>query len=200
MANVKAPGTAAADRPASIDASFAKPLRAGAKALGAAREQELTEVDREIIGALADFRDALRDRTPLETKYTVRHVVVVVPPPQLGPEDVRKTREVLGVSQPVFADFLGTSPSTIRSWEQGQKPPSPMARRLLGLIASDPSYWKSQFCSMVKLRGGEQEASGAEGARLVMSRERPTRVVHRRRGGAIAKKGSKSKARPKSKA
>ena len=121
---------------------------ASKKALGG-RAQKSDEAAQEIIAALTDFRDTLRARTPLETKYTVRKVVVVVPPPQLGPDDVRKTREVLGVSQPVFADFLGTSPSTIRSWEQGQKPPSPMARRLLGLIASDPTYWRGQFRSMV---------------------------------------------------
>ena len=44
----------------------------------AGREQELSEVDREIIGALTEFRDTLRARTPLESKYTARQVVVVV--------------------------------------------------------------------------------------------------------------------------
>jgi DNA-binding transcriptional regulator YiaG len=121
------------------------------------RNLELSEVDLEIIGALTEFRETLRDRTSLETKYTVRMVAVVVPPPRLGPDDVRKTREALGVSQPVFADFLGTSPSTIRSWEQGQKPPSPMARRFLGLIASDLPYWKNQFRAMIQTRAGEDE-------------------------------------------
>ena len=57
----------------------------------------------------------------------------------------------------MFADFLGTSPSTIRSWEQGQKPPSPMARRFLGLIAADLPYWKRQFRAMVRIRDGENE-------------------------------------------
>jgi putative transcriptional regulator len=108
-------------------------------------EQVLNEVDREISGALTELRDALRSRTPLErSKYTVRQIDVS-PPPQLGPEEVRKTREALGVSQPVFAELLGASTSTIRSWEQGQKAPSPMARRLLSLIASDPTYWRSRF-------------------------------------------------------
>ncbi len=124
----------------------------------AAREQELNDVDCEIIGALTDLRDTLRAPVPLETKYTVRQVGVVVPPPQLSPEDVRRTRAVLGVSQPVFADFLGTSTSTIRSWEQGQKTPSPMACRLLSLIAADPIYWKSRFSSMAALGAGENES------------------------------------------
>jgi putative transcriptional regulator len=130
-----------------------------------ADEPGLTEVDQEIIEALTGFRDALRDRTPLEKKYTVRQVVVVVPPPDLRPEDVRKTREALGVSQPVFADFLGTSTSTVRSWEQGQKVPSPMARRILGLIGSDPTYWKSRFAAMVEPRGSEHEPSVVAGDR-----------------------------------
>jgi putative transcriptional regulator len=128
-----------------------------------AAEEELTEVDREVIEALAGFRDALRDRAPLETKYTVRQVVVVEPPPSLTPAKVREIREALGLSQPVFADFLGTSPSTVRSWEQGQKPPSPMARRFLGLIADDPPYWKRRFRSMVRTRGEEPGESVGKG-------------------------------------
>jgi len=121
-------------------------------------EQELNAVDREVVGALTNFRDTLRARTPLSQKYTVREVAVVIPPPQLNPGDVRKTRETLGVSQPVFADLLGTSRSTIRSWEQGQKIPSPMARRLLGLIASDPQYWRDRFISLIEARGSEQKS------------------------------------------
>jgi DNA-binding transcriptional regulator YiaG len=113
-------------------------------------EQDLNEVDREVLGALADFRDTLQDRTPLEQKYTVRRFAVVTPPPQLAPDDVRKTREALGVSQPIFAGLLGTSVSTVRSWEQGQKIPSPMARRFLAVIASDLRYWKEKFISLIE--------------------------------------------------
>ena len=126
------------------------PQPAREKFRNTARQQDLNDVDREVLGALADFRDTLRARIPLEKKYTVRKLAAVTPPPQLEPDDVRNTRESLGVSQPVFAGLLGTSVSTIRSWEQGQKTPSPMARRLLALIASDPSYWKERFISMIE--------------------------------------------------
>jgi putative transcriptional regulator len=197
MVHKKVPEEASASRRSGADNISSESQETGAKTRNARRDQELTEVDREIIEALTDFRDALRDRIPLETKYTVRQVVVVVPPPQLGPADVRKTREALGVSQPVFADFLGTSASTIRSWEQGQKPPSPMARRFLGFIAADPSYWKSRFSSMVQRRGDEPEASGVTRALSGMAGELPSGVVPRRRGGAVVKKGVKKKAGPK---
>src|SRR5690242_14969535 len=135
----------------------------GARSAGAAREEELTAVDREVIGTLAGFRDALRERIPLETQYTVRQVVAVEPPPPLTAADVRGIRESLELSQPVFADFLGTSTSTVRSWEQGQKRPSPMARRFLGLIAADPTYWKGRFRSMVRTRSDHPRKPDADG-------------------------------------
>jgi putative transcriptional regulator len=154
----------------------------------------LNQVDREIIGALTDLRDALRARTPLErSKYTVRQVVVVLPPPQIGPDDVRKTRELLGLSQPVFADFLGTSASTIRSWEQGQKVPSPMARRLLGLIASDPPYWQSRFWAMVEARTAEPGAQEVVRPHSDHARDLPGKIAQHRKDGPTGK-GFKRKA------
>ncbi len=160
MADQQPRGRPGSGRPRGIGPA-SKTRARGVRAVGAARGEELTEADREVIEALAGFRDALRDRVPLETRYTVRQVVGVEPPPPLSPADVRGIRESLGLSQPVFADFLGTSPSTVRSWEQGQKPPSPMARRFLGLIAADPPYWKDRFRSMVRTRPGEPRKSGA---------------------------------------
>jgi putative transcriptional regulator len=163
MTQEKSPEKPTADRSSGAHDVFPSSRKASAKGRESGREQDLNDVDREIVAALTDLRDTFRAQTPLETKYTVRQVVMVVPPPQLGPEDVRRTREVLGVSQPVFADFLGTSTSTIRSWEQGQKTPSPMARRLLSLIAADPTYWKSRFSSMAEIRGSEDESAGVVG-------------------------------------
>jgi DNA-binding transcriptional regulator YiaG len=163
MAQQKAPSRSGSGRPRGIGRA-SRSRAGGARAVGSAPEGELTEVDREVVEALGGFRDALRDRAPLETRYTVRQVVVVEPPPPLTPADVREIRESLGLSQPVFADFLGTSTSTVRSWEQGQKPPSPMARRFLGLIAGDPPYWRRRFRSMIRTRGGEPRESGGNRA------------------------------------
>jgi putative transcriptional regulator len=154
MAHRKVLKKAAAGLPSGAGKVFTTSRTASVKAPDADHNPELNEVDREIIGALAGFRDTLRARAPLGSKYTVRQVVGVLPPPPFGPDDVRRTREELGVSQPVFAGFLGTSTSTIRSWEQGQKSPSPMARRLLSLIADDPVYWKSRFSAMAEIRDG----------------------------------------------
>ena len=191
MAQKKASQELVHRRSSEADTGLPRLRPASNKASAAGRESKLTKADREIIDALTEFRDTLRDRTPLEAKYTVRQVVVVVPPPLIGPDDVRKTRKELGVSQPVFADFLGTSPSTVRSWEQGQKVPSPMARRLLGLIGADPAYWKSRFALMVEPQGNEHALSVvAEAARRPVG-ARPRGGVPRRRGGAMPRNAAK---------
>ena len=191
MTNKKSPDKAEAPRFSGAHDVFPRSRKVSGKARDAGPERNLNDVDREIIAALTDLRDTLRARTPLEAKYTVRRVVGVVPPPQLGPEDVRRIREVLGVSQPVFADFLGTSRSTIRSWEQGQKSPSPMARRLLSFIAADPTYWKGRFSAIAEIRAGGDESSGVAGNLASTAGERASAVVPRRQGAAASKKSSR---------
>src|SRR5580692_1585891 len=55
-------------------------------------------------------------------------------PPLLKPQQIKKLRRRLRVSQPVFARYLNTSESTIEKWETGAKQPSGMARRLLAVV------------------------------------------------------------------
>jgi DNA-binding transcriptional regulator YiaG len=49
------------------------------------------------------------------------------------------------MSQAVFARFLGVDANTVRSWEQGQRPPSPIARRFMGEVEVDPEYWRRRI-------------------------------------------------------
>ena len=193
MAHRKALDKAATDRSPGAGKVSSPSAKASVKASDAEHNQDLNDVDREIIGALIGFRDTLRARSPLGSKYTVRQVVGILPPPQFGPDDVRRTREELAVSQPVFAEFLGTSTSTIRSWEQGQKSPSPMARRLLSLIADDPSYWKSRFSAMAEIRAAGDETSGDVGELTGPS----SGLATPRRGRAVAKKSAGRKPVPR---
>ena len=48
---------------------------------------------------------------------------------------IKAIRENLHVSQSVFAAYLNTSPSTVRSWEQGGKSPQGTSLKLLNLVA-----------------------------------------------------------------
>ena len=58
---------------------------------------------------------------------------------KLKPRDIRKIRTDLGLSQPEFASFLGTSTATIRSWEQGSRSPHSAALRLLAIAKERPA-------------------------------------------------------------
>jgi len=55
-------------------------------------------------------------------------------PPTLKPQQIKKLRQRLQVSQPVFARYLNTSESTIEKWETGAKQPSGMALKLLAVV------------------------------------------------------------------
>ena len=58
---------------------------------------------------------------------------LTVPLP-LAPREIKKIRQKLKVSQPVFARYLNTSESTIEKWETGAKKPSGMALKLLAVV------------------------------------------------------------------
>lgn len=53
---------------------------------------------------------------------------------ELQPSEIKRLREKLNVSQPVFARYLNTSVSTIQKWETGMKRPSGMSLKLLSVV------------------------------------------------------------------
>lgn len=53
--------------------------------------------------------------------------------------DVKEIRESTGCTQEAFAQMIGASTATIRSWEQGQRHPTGTARVLLGMFKADPA-------------------------------------------------------------
>jgi putative transcriptional regulator len=55
-------------------------------------------------------------------------------PAPLAPEQIKKLRERVRVSQPVFARYLNTSESTVEKWETGAKRPSGTALKLLSIV------------------------------------------------------------------
>ena len=117
----------------------------------------------EIVEGLRDLADALKSDEPLGSRFTVR-TYKITPPPEYRGEGVRRVRELLGMSQAAFAAFLGADPSTVRSWEQGLRPPSPLACRMLSEIEADPTHWRERL--MACLVGPEtQGATAGAGAK-----------------------------------
>lgn len=68
---------------------------------------------------------------------TAREATVAEPRP-FNQADVIRIRKKLQLSQAVFAQVLGKSAPTVRSWEQGQKSPDPAARRMLEIADRHP--------------------------------------------------------------
>lgn len=70
-------------------------------------------------------------------KITMREFDTISPPPvrEFSAADVKRLRETLKFSQPVFALHLHTSASTVRKWEQGDTHPTGPALKLLNVIA-----------------------------------------------------------------
>jgi putative transcriptional regulator len=110
--------------------------------VGSARR---SSVGAEILEALEEVRGALKSGEPLDQRFTVRSYRFDFAARDYGPDDVRSVRQLLGLSQPLFADFLGVDASTIRSWEQGTRPPSTIARRFMDEVAVNPEYWRGRL-------------------------------------------------------
>ena len=58
----------------------------------------------------------------------------LISPASISPRQIKRIRESLRVSQPVFARYLNTSESTVQKWETGAKKPSGMALKLLDVV------------------------------------------------------------------
>jgi putative transcriptional regulator len=118
----------------------------------------------EIVEGLRELVDVLRSGEPLASRFTVR-TYKIPPPPTYGAEGVRRVRELLAMSQAAFAAFLGADVSTVRSWEQGSRPPSPLACRFLSEIEADPAHWRKRLAAC--LVGPEVPGPGDREGRLL---------------------------------
>jgi putative transcriptional regulator len=117
------------------------------------RESQLTPKGAKIVAAPKRFRDTIEAGIPIEERYTVRRVKLNLMPQAFGPEEVKRVRATLGVSQPIFGQFLGVDVKTVRSWEQGRRVPSGMARRFLEEIQAAPEHWRGRLHQVMSLEG-----------------------------------------------
>ena len=87
----------------------------------------------------------MRSGESLPERLTVRSSAFRICPPIVWASGCSPGARPLGMSQVVFARFLGVDPTQSRSWEQGTRPPSSMARRFMGEIEEDPAYWRRRI-------------------------------------------------------
>jgi DNA-binding transcriptional regulator YiaG len=105
----------------------------------------MSKVGQKILAALREFGEFVESGEPLERHFTVRTYKAEFTPRDYGPDDVRRIRGLLGMSQVLFAQFLGVGANTVRSWEHGTRPPSAIARRFMDEIEGDPEHWRQRI-------------------------------------------------------
>lgn len=64
----------------------------------------------------------------------------VVPVTVFSASDIRKIRQDTGLTQVLFAAYMGVSQKTVEAWESGRNPPAGPACRLLALTQANPAF------------------------------------------------------------
>lgn len=77
------------------------------------------------------------EKKEIKAKVTV---MSVQPVDTFAPEDIRTIRVNTGLTQVVFAKYMGVSVKTVEAWEAGRNHPEGAACRLLTLTRNDPTF------------------------------------------------------------
>lgn len=85
---------------------------------------------------MAGLNEALDDARTKEKKLK-RRVVTVIPVKKYSPDEIRKIRTDVDMSQKIFASYLGVSEKTVEAWEAGINTPSGTASRILHMMEMD---------------------------------------------------------------
>jgi putative transcriptional regulator len=98
-----------------------------------------------ILAAIDEATEILRSEGIESKQLTVRTYKEPPVPRAYRPEDVKRVRDLVGVSQAVLAGFLGVNVNTVRSREQGKRLPQPNACRFLSEIEANLVYWRQRI-------------------------------------------------------
>jgi putative transcriptional regulator len=109
-----------------------------------------SSVEARIVEGLEEFAGALESGKDITERFTCRKVVLNLEPTLYSPELVKEARGELGVSQALFAQFLGVSTSAVQGWERGEKVPQDIACRFMDEIRLNPSYWRERFLQLIE--------------------------------------------------
>lgn len=73
--------------------------------------------------------------------------IVFKPVPIMKPNEIKKLRLSLGLSQKEFANFLAVSYETVAKWEQGGNQPQGVALRLMDILANQREDLIKETCA-----------------------------------------------------
>ncbi len=109
-------------------------------------------VPERILEGLREMAEFATSGEPAEKRYTIRRLALALDlePGDYSPDKVSATREYFGLSQPLFAKFLGVEVSALRHWEQGIRSPSAVVRRFLDEMNTTPDHWRGRIETAVR--------------------------------------------------
>lgn len=90
---------------------------------------------------MAGLTEAVED-AKAEKKTLQRRTVTIVPVKDYKASEVRDIRKRTGMSQKIFASYMGVSTKTIEAWEAGTNHPSGAASRILSMMEMDVDLTK----------------------------------------------------------
>ena len=73
----------------------------------------------------------------VKEKKLPRRIVTVFPVKEYQAEEVKAIRNRTGLSQKLFAGYMGVSDKTVEAWESGKNHPSGAASRILSMMEMD---------------------------------------------------------------
>ncbi len=71
-----------------------------------------------------------------------RRMVTIVPVKEYEASEIKAIRNSTGLSQKLFAGYMGVSDKTVEAWESGKNKPSGAASRLLTMMEMDSELTK----------------------------------------------------------
>lgn len=90
---------------------------------------------------ISGLTEAVEDAQSGERRLK-RRVVTIVPIKEYKAEEVQAIRRQTGLSQRLFAGYMGVSEKTVEAWESGRNQPSGAASRILNMMEMDADLTK----------------------------------------------------------
>ena len=88
---------------------------------------------------MTGLNEAIEDAKS-EKKTLKRHVVTIEPIKEYEAKEIKEIRNKVGLSQRLFAGFMGVSNKTVEAWEKGTNKPSGAASRILSMMEMDSNF------------------------------------------------------------
>lgn len=94
------------------------------------------------MGVFEDIKLGLEQAIEYEkgTLKAKRTTLSIMPLDVFTAAEIKKIRNDTGLSQALFAKYMGVSVKTVEAWEAGRNQPEGAARRLLAITREDPTF------------------------------------------------------------